>query len=136
MTRNKLYTFISVLSLLGYAWLGYQTYSEKQSSSIGQVCMFKATTTLPCPSCGSTRSALAILQGDLSQAFYFNPLGFLLVIGLFILPLWIMRDVILNKDSFFKFYHLCEKWVVKKPITISLIAIILLNWGWNIYKDL
>lgn len=136
MTRNKLYTFISVLSLLGYAWLGYQTYSEKQSSSIGQICMFKATTTLPCPSCGSTRSVIAIFQGNLLQALYFNPLGFIIVIGLLILPLWIISDVLLKKDSFFKFYIQFEKWVVKKPMAISLITIILLNWVWNIYKDL
>lgn len=136
MTRNKLYTFISVLSLLGYAWLGYQTYSEKQSSSIGQICMFKATTTLPCPSCGSTRSVIAIFQGNLLQALYFNPLGLIIVIGLLILPLWIISDVLLKKDSFFKFYIQFEKWVVKKPMAISLITIILLNWVWNIYKDL
>ena len=37
------------------------------------VCVFKSATGLPCPLCGGTRAAQAVLQGDLSRALYLNP---------------------------------------------------------------
>jgi len=126
-----------VLSLLGYAWLALHIYTEKlNSTTIGQVCIFKATTNLPCPSCGATRSVLEILKGNFSQALYINPFGFIIFLGLLIFPLWIAWDVFMRKNSFLKFYLQAEKVIVKKPLALILICIILLNWGWNIYKDI
>ncbi|MFM7462917.1 MAG: DUF2752 domain-containing protein [Actinomycetota bacterium] len=43
------------------------------------LCIFRNLTGLPCPFCGSTRSVGQILQGDLSEALAFNPIGFLVV---------------------------------------------------------
>ncbi|MGO2358233.1 DUF2752 domain-containing protein [Mesonia sp.] len=136
MTRNKLYTLLTVLSLSGYAWLAFQLYAGQQNSGIGQVCIFKSVTNLPCPSCGSTRSILEIVQGNLLDALYINPLGFLFVAVLLILPLWIIADLLQKSDSLLKFYHHTEKWISKKPVALVLIVLVLLNWGWNIYKDL
>ena len=42
-------------------------------------CLFKTVTTLPCPSCGLTRSGLAMGQGDWLAAFRLHPLGPLFV---------------------------------------------------------
>jgi hypothetical protein len=136
MTRNKLYTLLMVLSLSGYSWLAFHIYSEKQNSTTGQVCIFKYTTNLPCPSCGTTRSVLEILEGNFLRAFYINPLGFVLFLGLLILPIWVTKDVLQKKRSLLRFYLQFEKLIIREPIAISLIIIILLNWGWNIYKDL
>lgn len=47
-------------------------------------CMFKTFTGLDCPSCGATRAAHAILNGNLKEAFLFNPF---LAIGLIYLGL-------------------------------------------------
>ncbi|HEX7880368.1 MAG TPA: DUF2752 domain-containing protein [Candidatus Eisenbacteria bacterium] len=43
-------------------------------------CLFKAVAGLPCPSCGLTRSGLAMGQGDWVAAFRFHPLGPLFVV--------------------------------------------------------
>lgn len=44
-------------------------------------CWLRKLTGLPCPSCGCTRGLLAWSQLDLAQAFFFNPLFFLLCVG-------------------------------------------------------
>jgi hypothetical protein len=38
-------------------------------------CPFKNLTGMPCPFCGGTRAALALLQGNIKAAFVFNPLA-------------------------------------------------------------
>jgi len=38
-------------------------------------CLVKAVTGLPCPSCGLTRSGLALGHGDWPAAIHFHPLG-------------------------------------------------------------
>lgn len=37
-------------------------------------CFFHQVTGLPCPTCGGTRAALALLSGDVPGAFHANPL--------------------------------------------------------------
>jgi len=38
-------------------------------------CLLHATTGIPCPTCGTTRSLRALLGGDLPTAFAWNPLA-------------------------------------------------------------
>jgi len=40
------------------------------------LCAFKNLTGLPCPLCGGTRAAHALLNGDFGRAVYLNPLAF------------------------------------------------------------
>lgn len=42
------------------------------------LCPFKIITTIPCPSCGMTRSLLSFLALDFRNALYFNPLFFII----------------------------------------------------------
>jgi len=37
-------------------------------------CFFRSLTGVPCPTCGGTRAALALLQGDVGAALRANPL--------------------------------------------------------------
>ncbi|MFC5463484.1 DUF2752 domain-containing protein [Lederbergia graminis] len=41
-------------------------------------CIFKKITGLNCPGCGMTRAALALLDGDVYQAFRWNMLAFII----------------------------------------------------------
>ena len=45
-------------------------------------CVWKASTGLPCPTCGGTRMGEALLQLDLLGAFLWNPLLFLGLAGI------------------------------------------------------
>lgn len=46
------------------------------------VCVFRLVTGYPCPTCGLTRSVVAIMHLDLIKAVHMNPFGFLIVGGL------------------------------------------------------
>ncbi len=48
-------------------------------------CWFRQRFSIPCPTCGMTRSFLLTLQGQFNQAVQLNPAGPLLVLGLCIL---------------------------------------------------
>jgi hypothetical protein len=55
-------------------------------------CPFRGITGIPCPTCGTTHAALALLNGRLGDAFSANPLAALagvgLVVGGLIAPVW------------------------------------------------
>jgi hypothetical protein len=133
----KLYRILSIACLAGYIWLYFNlsNFYSKSTSQIG-VCLFKRVTSIPCPACGITRSILSILQGNLLQAFYWNPFGFLLLVILFITPIWLVIDAINKKDSLLTFYVAVEKKLQQKLVAIPAIALVLINWFWNIHKDL
>ena len=135
--QNKLYRILSIACLAGYIWLYFNlsNYYSKTTSQIG-VCLFKRVTSIPCPSCGTTRSIASILQGNLLQAFYWNPFGFLLLAVLIITPIWLVIDAINKEDSLLKFYGFTEKKIQQKLVAIPAIALVLINWYWNIHKGL
>jgi hypothetical protein len=45
-------------------------------------CLLRAATGVPCPTCGGTRAAAALLSGHLTDAFAFNPLLVLAFLGI------------------------------------------------------
>lgn len=60
--------------LLGL-FVGISFISESHGS--GSICLIYNTTGVPCPTCGMTRSYLALFQGNLRQALVYHPLFFL-----------------------------------------------------------
>ncbi len=55
-------------------------------------CPFRAITGIPCPTCGTTHAALALLNGRLADAFAANPLaalaGIAFMAGGLLAPVW------------------------------------------------
>ena len=51
-------------------------------------CTFRALTDLPCVTCGATRAAMALLQGDLFAAWRSNPLVFVAIAAVLIFDLY------------------------------------------------
>lgn len=49
---------------------------------LGIPCAFYASTGLPCPGCGLTRSVMALLHGRLQESFLLHPFGWLLLAGM------------------------------------------------------
>jgi len=136
MVRNKLYVLVSTACAAGYIWL-FINYHRSVSNSIEPgVCMFKRITGIPCPSCGSTRSVLSILKCDFLGALLTNPFGLIILSILILAPLWILYDVVLQKDSLLQVYNRTEIFLKRKWIAIPLILLVILNWIWNIYKEL
>lgn len=137
MTSNKkLYWILLSLSLAGYCWVGFH-WLQTDHAEESTVCIFKQITGIPCPSCGTTRSVLALLQGNYQEAFFINPLGFLAVLLLLVIPCWISLDILLKTESLLRIYLHAEQQIkTKKLIYIPMILLIAGNWVWNISKGL
>ncbi len=87
-------------------------------------CLFKIITGLPCPACGSIRSTICFLNGDIINAFLINH------IFLFLSIFWMIKDIVTNKETFLPFLKKDFNWKIK-AITLLIIS---LNWLWNIRK--
>ncbi|MEY3577428.1 MAG: hypothetical protein RL394_1011 [Bacteroidota bacterium] len=133
ISRRNLYVLIMLFCLSGYTWL-VMHLDSRWANVVGPVCVFKKATGIPCPSCGATRSMIALINGDFLKAVLWNPIGLLLLGGLAIFPFWLLHDLALKKNSFHLFYASVEKTIRQKHVAWPLIVLILLNWCWNIYK--
>jgi hypothetical protein len=121
--------------MAGYGWL-FVNWHRSVSSVEPGVCLFKRITTIPCPSCGSTRSVLSVLNGDFTDALLINPFGMLIMVILILAPIWIVYDVVLRNDSLFRVYNRTELFLKQLWVAVPLILLVILNWIWNIYKGL
>lgn len=99
-------------------------------------CIFKHATGIACPSCGSTRSVLAISQGNLTEALLTNPFGFIIAAVLIVGPVWLIADTVLKKDSLYHAFRTFEKTIRTRWLAATLIALVAANWAWNICKGL
>lgn len=137
MSRNKLYTIILLLCAAGYVWLALSfKYSNAAESKDTGICLFKKVTSLPCPSCGTTRSVISLINGDVVSAIKWNPFGLIVMLFIIIAPIWIVYDLVNKKSAFYRFYKHSELFLRRKYIAIPAIILVLLNWIWNIYKGL
>ena len=89
-------------------------------------CPFKLFFQVPCPSCGMTRQAAALLTGKVSDAFFYNPGSALLGLAL---AAYLLADI--------RGYHRGLTPVLAMPgrRLLSRVALpgLLLNWSYLIY---
>jgi hypothetical protein len=93
-------------------------------------CVFKAMTSIPCPTCGATRSLMHLAHGDIVAAFRMNPLFALTVIAAFLALLFDAASLLGNLPRIS---------LVLTPsdatrIRIALVLIFLMNWMYLIGK--
>jgi hypothetical protein len=137
MSRKTFYLLLGFLLLAGYAWLAGNVTGLTGHGSDSGVCVFKAVTHVPCPSCGATRAVLLLLHGDLHGSLLLNPFGAILFIALVVAPVWLMADVLMNTKSLHRCYMATERVLGRNPwISVPLISLVIANWLWNISKGL
>ena len=136
LSRNKLYYLLTIACLAGYSWLYYSISSINSYIDGFEVCLIKRVTTIPCPSCGTTRSVTSLIQGDFLEALYMNPFGFIIGVILLITPPWLLIDVSMKRNSLYNTYQKIEFHLKKPQFYIPLTALVLINWVWNITKGL
>lgn len=132
--QRKIYGWFLALSAAGTAWIIFQLSQSQPSQTTVVLCPIKLVTGSPCPSCGTTRSVLSILQGDFQDALLLNPLGYLVALGLLIVPVWIVLDLTAKRHSFLMAFRSMERTVRVPFLSVVLISAVLANWIWNIYK--
>ena len=105
---------------MAWGWLlGQQVM---QSHNVGlTVCTLKTVTGYPCPSCGTTRSASALIVGRWQEGLYTNPLGVVVLV-------W--------RNTLQQAYKRVGRILQKRYVWIPLAVLIALNWVWNIQKGL
>jgi hypothetical protein len=137
MYKNKLYLFILFACFIGYGWLLFSLQHEHEiQRQEFTVCLFKKVTTVPCPSCGTTRSVIQLSHGNFLSAIFINPFGIIVGLIMIIAPLWISYDFIQKKETFYTAYLKIETVLRKRKVAIVLIVLVIVNWIWNINKNL
>lgn len=135
MTQRSFTRLFGGLALAGYAWLGWNLVAGG-SHAVG-LCLFKAATGIPCPSCGVTRSLLSLGTGDLAGAVALNPLGLVAATLLVVCPLWMLSDALRGTDSLFRAYLTGERFLARRRWAASAaVVLVAANWIWNITKGL
>lgn len=130
--ERKLYILFSIASVAGYSWLAFSLmYNRKHTG----VCIFKTVTGIPCPSCGSTRSVISLLNGDLLPALLYNPFGYIIIAVMIVMPVLLIYDMLFRKKVLYRLYLKSENILRYKAVAIPLIALVILNWIWNIIKQ-
>jgi len=134
---KKLYSILFIACAAGYIWLGLNISQGHHEENIAvEVCLIKHTTNIPCPSCGSTRTILALLHGNIMDSLYWNPLGLIVLLIMLIIPLFMTYDFVCKKELLLKMYYKTEATFRKRKYAVPAIVLILLNWIWNISKGL
>lgn len=136
LSRNKLYGILIAACLAGYIWLYLSISNNTIVTTSCAVCLLKRFTSIPCPSCGSTRSVMSLSKGNFAEALWINPNGYLVAIIMIITPFWIMGDLISKKSTLFDSYRKIEPYLKKPEYAIPLILLVIINWIWNITKGL
>lgn len=137
LARYPIYQLILALALTSYAFITWLIFRGTSTGISAQVCPINRLSGYPCPSCGTSRSIVALLNGDVINSLLINPLGVFTAILLLILPVWTFTDLIRKKTTLMLFYRHVETYL-ENNIWLSsiLIILILANWFWNIQKGL
>ena len=133
-SKDRIYFLLSGLIVVGYTWIIVNSIFLQGAKQI--VCPIKMSTGIPCPSCGSTRSVLLLIEGDLLSALHSNPFGLLIFTVLLIGPFCILYDYFLKKDTLWICYNKVERILKNKKIALPLILLVIINWIRNIIKEL
>ncbi len=91
-------------------------------------CAFKTITGLPCPTCGVTRTIIALSRGDVDRALFFNPLA-AIACGVGLLYLLYAAAVLALRLPRFRP-------TVSAPgarrLRLAAVALLAVNWAWLI----
>ncbi len=122
--------------IAGYIWL-YLDYSKlAEGKLLLEACMFKKITTIPCPSCGTTRAVFSLIKGHFVESFYFNPFGYLVSAVMLLAPFWIIGDYLLKRNTLYNFYNGIELKFKYLKFSVPFAILVIANWIWNITKGL
>ncbi len=133
MSKRRFYCLALFLGLAGQFWIVYSWFRFEKQEEAFNTCIFRRVTSVPCPSCGTVHSIVAILHGNFIQALRENPLGYAVLLLVVIAPLWIIADLLTSREGFYRYYLGAERVLQRKRIFIPLILIIMAFWAVKLF---
>lgn len=112
--KNKQYIFLIIVVILMAILLIH--------GKIAIACVFYEITGLYCPGCGITRSILSLIDGDIYQAFRYNPIIFIDI------PLIIITSII---DFIYK-----DNKKVKKVTNVIYIMLLIITLVFGVLRNI
>jgi hypothetical protein len=122
-----------LLGFAGQIWIVYSYFRLESREETFNTCIFRRVTGIPCPSCGTVHSIISIAHGRFSQALEENPMGYAGLLMVAVIPWWVLADLLLSRDSFYRFYLGTEKVLKRKTVIIPLLLIIMLLWAFRLW---
>lgn len=84
MTKNqKIFSAVAIVFTTATVFI-YKNYNPS-TINLFPKCAFKTLTGYSCPGCGGQRALHSLLNGEIKQAFFYNPILFVAVPYLFLL---------------------------------------------------
>ena len=103
------------------ALIAMSPFAERFAEAV-PVCILKSVAGVPCPTCGTTRAALALARLDVLEALTLNPLATLgwtmLVGGGLAAGVWVLAGHPLREPS----------WRIEPRVRVAVVALLLANW--------
>ncbi len=135
ISRTRFYGVLLVMLAASYAWIGYNGIVRAQGAEGISICIVRNVTGVPCPGCGTTRSVMHVLHGDMQDALMSNPLGLLAVAALSVLPLWIAVDLVRGRASLMHAYEMLNQQLARRAVLVVIVVLVICLWTWNIYNQ-
>lgn len=121
------------LGISGLFWLLHQgAVGEVDLSRVFGICEFKRSYDLPCFACGMTTSALAFVSGDILRAFYIQPAGAIICVGLVIIGVFSLLIGLFSVNFSFLQRPLSPRSI--RYFVISLLIILAAGWAVTIAR--
>ena len=136
MSNKQIYFTLITACSAGYIWILLHASGIIGSNDHVTGCIIKSISGVPCPSCGSTRSVISILNGDYLESIMYNPFGPVLLLIMLFLSVILIRDGLFSKRTTADLYRSAEQKIKNKYIAVPLTMAVFFNWMWNIYKGL
>jgi len=109
---------VSIAALVGGAvWLGLHLPTLR--------CPFLAVTGYPCLTCGATRCAITLLNGNFSAAWHWNPLALVALCGVAIFDIY-AAIVLLTRAPRLRLIDWSR--AEKNAVRVAVVAVIAVNW--------
>ena len=135
ISRTRFYGVLLVMLAASYAWIAYNSVVRAQQAEGISICIVRNVTGVPCPGCGTTRSVVHVLHGEILDAVTTNPLGLLAAGALALLPLWIGADLVRGRASLMHAYAVLNQQLARRAVLVVVVVLVLCLWTWNIYNQ-
>jgi hypothetical protein len=126
LSKDKVILRTAGIVLIFAFLIAARCYNPFESRLI--TCGFKELTGYECPTCGMSRSIYSLISLNIADSIKYNPLGILLVLGLFALLIKFAAELISRKEIIVPVTKSSRKLII-----ISFVLLVFSTWILRLY---